>query len=41
MMGGGNQSLSGGQEGSPQLLPIPVVNSMDYTIPLKTELAKA
>ena len=40
MMGGDNKGSTGGQEGSTQILPIPLVNSIDYTLPFKVELSK-
>ena len=41
MMGGGNNGSSGGQEGSSQILPIPLVNSVDYAFDFKASLVKA
>jgi hypothetical protein len=41
MGGGGNNGSSGGQEGSSQILPIPLVNSVDYAFDFKASLVKA
>ena len=43
MMGGDNNGSSGGQEGSQEILPLPIplVNKSSYTVLFKTALAKA